>query len=220
MIERSKFLCELPENISNGFGNIMAKYFFHVTKFNNKIDWTVRYIMPKNISIGANCILRRGILIDARSTNSPSISIGDDCRIKEYVSLCTYGGKICIGQRVLIGQATRIFGHGGITIGNDTMIGNGVSIVSSNHICTISKKPFQNQGFTREPIEISSNVWIGDNSVIVGGVKIEKDVIVGAGSVVTNDLQSGYIYAGTPAKKNKSIPIIKPNINIYYVNWI
>jgi maltose O-acetyltransferase len=100
------------------------------------------------------------------------------------------------------------------------MIGGGVSIISSNHICTISSKSFQDQGFTREPINISSNVWIADNCSIVGGISIEKDVVIGAGSVVTKDLESGYIYAGVSAKRIKRVSKDLPKTKIYYVDWI
>lgn len=173
----------------------------------NRIDRTVRFVAPKNITIGSNCELREHVLLDARSERRPSILIGDGCRIKAFTSLMTYGGKIEVGNQVLIGQGTRIFGHNGISIGDYSMIGGGVSIQSLKHLSYESEVPFQYQGFLKmPPIVIESNVAIGDNSVIMPGVTIKRNVHVGAGSVVTKNLESGYFYVGIPARKKKALP--------------
>ena len=63
------------------------------------------------------------------------------------------------------------------------------------------------QGAVINKINIGSDVWIGARVTILSGVEIKKRVVVGAGSVVTSDLESGYVYGGVPAKKIKKLII-------------
>ena len=81
----------------------------------------------------------------------------------------------------------------------------------------MSSTPFQHQGYVLKPIKISSNVWIGNNATILG-VSIPDNVIVGAGSVVTHDLESGFIYAGNPVKKIGSVPTDRLK-EVRHRNW-
>jgi maltose O-acetyltransferase len=182
----------------------------------NIIDETVRFVVPENISLGNKCEVREHVLFDARSDRKPAITMGNKCRIKSFVSLMAYGGSIELEDNILIGQGTRIFGHNGITIGNHSMIGGGVSVQSVKHLSYRSRTQFQYQGFLKmPPIVIASNVAIGDNSVILPGVTIEKDVHVGAGSVVTRSLESGYYYVGNPARRKKTLPDKPPKGEIF-----
>lgn len=89
----------------------------------------------------------------------------------------------------------------GIYIGEDTIIATGVKIISGNHSI---------DDFTRyepmPPIRIGSRCWIATNVVILPGVQLGDNVIVGAGAVVTKSFDSGCVIAGIPAKvirKNK-----------------
>ena len=54
-------------------------------------------------------------------------------------------------------------------------------------------------------IKIGSNIWIGARVIILSGVKIDDRVIIGAGSLVNKNLETGYIYAAVPAEKIKKI---------------
>ena len=194
-------VAEAREILSYRVGSWLAVHIFDVTDKTAWIHWSVKYRMPSQIVVGSYCELRRGILLDGRSPLAPSIVIGKHCRLKENVALMACGGKITLEDHVLLGPNTRIFGHGGVVIGKNTMFGGGISVSSANYACALNRRPFQCQGYILKPVKISSNVWIGDNSCIVGGVTIEQDVIVGAGSVVTHDLESGFVYAGNPARK-------------------
>jgi acetyltransferase-like isoleucine patch superfamily enzyme len=213
------FFCELREIVSYKIGSTLAVYLFRITDGTSWIDWSVRYRMPSKICVGSNCEIRRGVLLDGRSPFSPSIVIGNYCRIKENVSIMAYSGKVELGEHVLVGPGSRIFGHGGVSIGKYSMLGGGVSMISANYVCAVSRTPFQYQGYIHKPIKISSNVWIGDNSTILGGVTIEEDVVVGAGSVVPHDLKSGYVYAGNPAERVRALSNQKLDLRIHFRNW-
>lgn len=85
----------------------------------------------------------------------------------------------------------------GINIDNFTMITAGVCILTHDFVNQVHKDTF-----------VGKNCFIGMNSIIMPGVKIEDNVVVGAGSVVTKDLPSNTICAGNPAR------IIRSNVNI------
>jgi acetyltransferase-like isoleucine patch superfamily enzyme len=92
-----------------------------------------------------------------------------------------------------------INGRNGIIIGKGLTIGPNVGIISANH---------DPEDYTRhlssEPIYIGDYVWIGMNSVILPGVKIGSNVIIGANSVVTKDIPANSIAAGNPCEVIKA----------------
>lgn len=69
------------------------------------------------------------------------------------------------------------------------------------------------------PTLIGNDVWIGDNVLICGGCSIGDGVIIGAGSVVTKDLEPYGIYAGVPAKLIKERNLIHPSNDIHIGTW-
>jgi acetyltransferase-like isoleucine patch superfamily enzyme len=87
-----------------------------------------------------------------------------------------------------------------IEIGNDVIIGPGVSLFSENHNYKDINTPIRLQGETRKKIVIEDDVWIGANAIILAGVYIGKHSVVGAGSVVTKDVPANSVVVGSPAK--------------------
>ncbi|MFZ4455584.1 MAG: acyltransferase [Bacteroidales bacterium] len=87
-----------------------------------------------------------------------------------------------------------------IYIGDHTMIAPGVKIISANH----DLSDFSKHDKSVSPIRIGENCWIGSNAVILPGVELGNNVIVGAGSVVTKSFDSNLVIGGNPAKVIKS----------------
>ncbi len=106
------------------------------------------------------------------------------------------GKNLKIGNNVFINANCRFQDNGGIDIGEDTMIGQNVTIVTLNH--DINPKTRKNT--TPQPVKIGKNVWIGADCTILPGVTIEDNAIVGAGSVVTKSVSKNTVVAGNPAK--------------------
>lgn len=188
-----------------------------------RIAWRVDVHKGTGITIGSGTEVLRNSTFDATSEFSRALRIGTGVRIKENVWCACYGGSIEIGDHVLIGRNAVLLGHGGISIGDWTMIGPNVTIVSSEHVYWDEAHgehplPFQSQGFTRERIEIGTNVWIGANSVILGGTRIGCDVVIGAGAVVTSSLEPGFVYAGVPARPVKSLPAGARTVSVFQLN--
>jgi acetyltransferase-like isoleucine patch superfamily enzyme len=191
-------------------GSLIARLMLRSIGSHCEIHSSVKYWCPSKVVIGNHCEIRQGAFLDARSQNEIGITIGDGCRVKDYVGLAAYGGTIQLGRRVLVGRCTTIFGHGGVAIGDHSMLGPGCMIVSSNHLAYMDILPFQDLGFTREFIEIGSNVWLGGNVSVLAGSKIGANSIIAAGTVVNNDLEGNWIYGGIPARKLKPIDTKKP----------
>jgi acetyltransferase-like isoleucine patch superfamily enzyme len=94
-----------------------------------------------------------------------------------------------------------------IAVGNNCVITEYTQLIthdtSFNFFRKLNKLPEQHKW---GEIVIEDNVFIGAGCIILPGVTIHSNVLVGAGSVVTKDLESGFVYAGNPAKKLISIP--------------
>lgn len=112
-----------------------------------------------------------------------------------------YGKPVTIGKGCFIQQYCTFFGRGGITIGNDVFIGPKVNLITINH----DANPDNRSATYGRPIVIEDKVWIGINSTILPGVRIGYGAIVGAGSVVTKDVESMTVVAGNPARVIKKI---------------
>lgn len=186
-------------------GSLRAKIL--VSKFGKKnlVHPTVEFILPSNITIGNFVEIRSASTLDARSHIKKAICIDDYVRIKENVALVVCSGSIRIGKNVLVGRNTTMLAHGGILIDDFTMISQNCVLVASNHFFSLNGKNFQDQGFTKEPIHIGKNVWIGANCAVLAGSMIPNDTVVAAGSVVNSHLVSGYVYGGIPAVKLRKI---------------
>lgn len=91
-------------------------------------------------------------------------------------------------------------GTGGLTIGDDVMVGQNVSFFSTNHEFKRTDIPMRLQGYKHKPIVVKDDVWIGAGVTILDGVTIGKGAIIGAGAVVTKDVPNYAIVGGVPAR--------------------
>ena len=87
-----------------------------------------------------------------------------------------------------------------IIFGDDVLVGPGVKIICSNHGTELNGIPMSLQSRTEKDIIIGNDVWIGANSVLVSGVKVNDGAIIAAGSVVTKEVPSETMVGGIPAK--------------------
>lgn len=111
------------------------------------------------------------------------------------------GLNIKIGKNVFINSNCSFQDQGKIYIGNNVFIGHHVVIATINHGLYYEDR---DNMFLKEVV-IEDNVWIGSNTTILPGVKIGKNSIVGAGSLVNKDVLPDSIYVGNPAKFLKKI---------------
>lgn len=127
--------------------------------------------------------------------NSNNVQIGKDCLLQDGVYIRAGNqGKVVIGDRAAINSFARLFGHGGIEIGDDAQIGPGTLITTTDHdIHNRLQASFK-------PVVIGRRAWIAANVTILPGVSVGENSVIGAGSVVTHDIPSNCIAVGVPAR--------------------
>ncbi len=121
--------------------------------------------------------------------------IGQRCLLQDAVYIrAGTEGSVTLGDRCALNSFTRLFGHGSIEVGDDTQLGPGSLITTTDH----------DYGADLEvrfrPVVIGKRVWIGANVTILPGVTIGDLAVIGAGSVVTKDIPAGCVAAGVPAR--------------------
>ncbi len=126
-------------------------------------------------------------------------SIGKQSFIR-YKSFITNPRFIVLGDRTKVGPFCRFFLNAQLIIGDDVEIGAGLVVHTAEHIMSDGNKPLAKQGANYQIIKIDSDVYIGSNVTLLPGITIESRTVVGAGAVVTSDLESGFVYGGVPAK--------------------
>lgn len=111
------------------------------------------------------------------------------------------GKNIHVGKNVFINSGCRFQDQGGITIGDDVLIGHNVVLATLNH----DMNPRKRSTLHPAPITIGNDVWIGANATVLPGVTIGDGAVIAAGAVVTKDVPSNVIVGGVPAKIIKKI---------------
>lgn len=111
---------------------------------------------------------------------------------------CDFGFNIHIGENFIGNFNLAILDEADVTIGNNVFIGPNTTLCTIIHAYDAADR---NAGVMRaRPITIGSDVWIAANVVILPGVTVGDGAIIGAGSVVTHDVEARSIVAGNPAR--------------------
>jgi maltose O-acetyltransferase len=92
---------------------------------------------------------------------------------------------------------------GGVSIGNNVLIGPHCVIHSLNHVYLDPKKPIREQGHVARSVVIGDDVWLGAACVVLPGVTVGRGAVVGAGSVVVRDVAAYSLVVGNPAVQIK-----------------
>jgi acetyltransferase-like isoleucine patch superfamily enzyme len=146
----------------------------------------------------------------------PNIRLGRHVHINAArgypVKLCVWFegerlGRIEIGDYALVSPGSQIISSVGISIGVNTMLASGVYISDSDWHGTYDRTREAGQA---APIVIEDNVWLGLRAIVGKGVRIGKNSIVGAGSVVTSDIPPNVIAAGNPASVRRELDPATP----------
>jgi acetyltransferase-like isoleucine patch superfamily enzyme len=128
-----------------------------------------------------------------------ALALGPHCRLGTGVHFDTPGGRIAVGSHVRINAGCVLVSYASISIGNDCLIGEYVSIRDANH-GTVPGAPMRLQPHRSAPVVIGNNVWIGRGAVVLMGVTIGDGAVVAANSVVRRDVPANAIVGGAPAK--------------------
>lgn len=119
----------------------------------------------------------------------------------------TFNSTIVIGKGFSASDRLHISAINQIEIGDHCLFGSGVYVGDHNHgsyrgeeQSSPGEPPVFRELVSHGPVIIGSNVWIGDNSVVVGPVTIGDGVVIGANSIVVKDIPAHTLAAGNPAK--------------------
>lgn len=112
-----------------------------------------------------------------------------------------FGKNITVGKNVFINSGCCFQDQGGITIGDNVLIGHQVVLATLNH----DQCPSKRANLIPAPIHIGNCVWIGAHATILSGVTIGDNAIIAAGAVVNKDVPANAVVGGVPAKIIKYI---------------
>jgi maltose O-acetyltransferase len=104
---------------------------------------------------------------------------------------------ITLGNNVSVNAFVHMWGQGRINIGNDTLIASHASINSVTHDTGAA---LYRDSVIEKEVNIGNNVWIGSHAIILPGITIGDNAIVGAGALVNKDVPAGAVVGGVPAK--------------------
>jgi len=152
-------------------------------------------------------LLRRFNLTEAASERQTILQqmlggIGQDSII-EPPFYCVYGQNIHLGDHVYLNVQCTILDCNEVHIGHHVMIGPNVQIYTAAHDLRAAARI---QGWeVARPVVIEDNVWIGGGAILLPGVTIGRNAVVGAGAVVTRSVVANTVVAGNPARVLREI---------------
>ena len=123
--------------------------------------------------------------------------------------ICDYGRNICVGSNVSVNMNCTFVDCNRITIGNNVLIASNVQIYTAAHPVELDERltpgwqPDSMEYFCRTfalPVTIADGCWIGGGVVIVPGVTVGENAVVGAGSVVTKSIPANSLAVGNPCR--------------------
>jgi maltose O-acetyltransferase len=125
-------------------------------------------------------------------------SVGEGAVIRPPF-FCDYGSNIRIGAHVFLNFNCVILDVAAVSIDDGTQIGPAVQIYTADH----PRDPAQRRAGLElgRPVSIGRNVWIGGGAIILPGVIVEDDAVIGAGAVVTRNVPAGATVVGNPARR-------------------
>ena len=148
-------------------------------------------------SLGERVVFEEGVLV----FNPQFVYLGDDVYVGHRAMLKgDTRGRLEIGSRSWIGQDCYFQSAGGIRIGNDVGLGPRTMMMTSKRPDTPPGVPLMEAPLEFEPIEIGYGCVTGTGSIVLGGTRLGRCVLVGAGAVVSGAFPDDVVIAGVPAR--------------------
>ncbi|HXA33757.1 MAG TPA: sugar O-acetyltransferase [Acidimicrobiales bacterium] len=124
-------------------------------------------------------------------------SVGRDVEVRAPL-FCDFGSHITIGDRTFVNFGLMALDVARIVIGDDCQIGPNVQLLTPTHPLDSAARRAKWEG--AKAITIGDNVWLGGGVIILPGVTIGQNSVIGAGSVVTRDVPGDVLAVGNPAR--------------------
>jgi acetyltransferase-like isoleucine patch superfamily enzyme len=155
---------------------------------------------PAKVRLGDDVVIDDLVVLDAKGTGNRGIVVGNGVFVGRGTILSCKDGDIVLGDYVNIGFHSEVFSGSKVTVGEYGLFAAYTYLVGGGHAFDQAGLPVIEQERTSRGIALGPNVWLGTGAKVLDGVTIGRDVVVGAGAVVAEDLPDGVVAAGIPAR--------------------
>lgn len=199
--------------------NFRVKLFKKALAFIRKIRvsffyFGIKFLYGKQIKIGKIFFSGRFVLdinADKFSIEIKNVVFRDNCKIR-----IRKDAELYIGEQVFFNSNCSINCMEKVEIGDNTQFGESVKIYDHNHKFNDPELLIKDQGFSVDAVKIGKNCWIGSNTVILKGVEIEDNVVIGANCVISQNIpefslvkNNGSLHIEKIERKNNNNNIIR-----------
>lgn len=204
---------DIIRNISGGLGRLIRFYYYKrrlcLLGSGAHIDTGVYLIGCRNIAIGANTHIDKGCYLAS--------GVGSDLTkrhlLTKQIDFCEVGRNfIKIGESCHIVHGCKIYGYGGVQIGNFVTLSDGAKLYSLSNLPRSPVKPnnpisiLPYDGVSPSvvgPIKLEDNCWLGIDVIVMPGVQIAKNSFVASNSIVMASFPENSHIKGNPAVRIK-----------------
>jgi acetyltransferase-like isoleucine patch superfamily enzyme len=180
-----------------------------------KWDWFERGLRPWNVLALHRELMKRGAYMRGPlegnvlwALRDGRMEIGEGAHFEPHAWISVLErARLTIGAGVAVNAGVFVSVVESVEIGAGTALSNGVFVSDGQHRFDGPPTPFLHQGmWSKGPLRIGENVWVGVNAAVMGNVTIGDWSIIGANSVVTHDVPPGCVAVGTPARVIRELP--------------
>jgi acetyltransferase-like isoleucine patch superfamily enzyme len=199
------FLCPFPGAVGFFLRSKLFRLIFNEIGNNVFFGKSLTVRCPQRISIGSNVCIDDYTVLDAKGQPEISyIKIGKDVLIGRNGILSCTDAHIEFGDFVSTGSNCYFTTKSFIKIGSNVSIGPNSYFMAGTHEIQSVDTPVIKQKRVSKGIVVEDNVWIGASVLVLDGVTIGRDSIIGAGSIVNRDIPDYSLAVGAPARVIKN----------------
>jgi acetyltransferase-like isoleucine patch superfamily enzyme len=169
---------------------------------------SIKFFHKNKISLGNGVTIGNNVEINALSKNGVvignNVNLGDFSVLRCTGSLKKIGKGIKIGDNCGFGDYSFFGAAGGVSVGNNVIMGQNVRFHSENHNYDRLDILIRDQGVTNKGIVIDEDCWVGAGVVFLDGVNVGKGSVIGANTLVNKDIPPYSVVVGNPMRIVKS----------------
>ena len=165
------------------------------------IEWAVRYLRNPHPRVTAHLLRRFNAHVGSGTTFKRSLCLDN---VYEDENSAGDFNHLRLGSNCYIGDGVFLDLAGHITIGDNVVVAGRAALLTHSD-CNRSQRLAERFPRQCAPIQICDDVWLGFGATVLAGVRIESYTVIAAGSIVTENLAGGAVYAGAPASRVRAL---------------
>ena len=155
---------------------------------------------PHKIRIGDDVVIDDHCLLDAKGDSNTGITIGSGVFVGRNTILSCKNGDIELADGANVGFNCELFSASRVEVGRDTLIAAYTYLVGGDHVANDGGRAVIEQERQSLGISVGAGAWLGSGVTVLDGLTIGDRAVVGAGAVVREDVPTGAVAAGVPAR--------------------